>query len=219
VRDSAKDAAANVAGTAKEQAVQVAGEAKTQARDLLRQGRTELTDQARNQQQRAASSLHALSSQLHNMSANASEPGLAQDLTGQVASHAGTLASWLEDREPGAVLDEVRQYAHRKPATFLALCAGAGILAGRLGRGMQADASGSADSADSTGTANSQHIDADAQMTRTPSEGPDPSVGRASGTATGTPAPTGHGYATPGQPGTADVSVADADWATQGGRP
>ncbi|GAA4346411.1 hypothetical protein [Angustibacter luteus] len=141
VKDSATEATATVAGTVKDQTGQVVGEAKSQARDLLSQGRAELTDQASTQQQRAAGSLHALSTQLHDMSASASQPGLAQDLTGQVADHAASIASWLEDREPGAVLDEVRDYARRRPGTFLALCAGAGVLAGRLARGVQADAS------------------------------------------------------------------------------
>jgi len=153
VKDSAKEAAAGVAGTAKEQAGQVAGEAKDRARDLLGQGRSEVSEQARSQQQRAAGGLHALSRQLHEMSANASEPGLAQDLTGQVAGQAGALASWLEDREPGDLLEEVRRYARRRPGTFLALCAGAGVLVGRLGRGLQADAT--SDTTSGSGTTSS----------------------------------------------------------------
>jgi uncharacterized protein YjbJ (UPF0337 family) len=201
VKDTAKDAAANVAGTAKEQAGQVAGEAKAQAKDLLSQGRNELNDQARSQQQRAAGSLHALAGQLHDMSANASEPGLAQDLTRQAAGHAATLASWLEDREPGDLLDEVRDYARRRPGTFLALCAGAGVLAGRLGRGLQADASDSARSSE-------------ARMSTEPTERPD--LGSGNGTAGGLGvevSPAGSGYAGPG------TAATDAGWAGTGSRP
>ncbi|WP_426560220.1 hypothetical protein ACPPVT_11165 [Angustibacter sp. McL0619] len=210
VKDSAKDAAVSVAGTAKEQAGQVAGEPKTQARDLLSQGRTELNDQARTQQKRAAGSLHALSGQLHEMSARASEPGLAQDLTDQVAGHAATLASWLEDREPGAVLDEVREYARRRPGTFLVLCAGAGVLAGRLGRGLQADASSSSepgDSGDSRGFA-------EARMNTEPTETPDLSSGNGTTGGLGEDVVSaGHEYSTP------STGAADADWARTGSRP
>jgi hypothetical protein len=190
VRDSAKDAAASVAGTAKEQAGQVFGEAGAQARDLLSQGRAELSDQARSQQQRAAGSLHALSSQLHEMAANAPEPGLAQDLTGQVAGHAASLAAWLDDREPGAVLEEVREYARRRPGTFLALCAGAGVLAGRLGRGLQAE-------------------DPSVDERSTPTETRDATTG----SDVGEPV---HGYAAPGVPTT--PAAVDTEWAAQGQR-
>src|SRR4051794_18081019 len=82
---SAQQAGKQVASTAKEQAQQVSAEAKTQAKDLLQQGRSEITSQASTQQHRAAGSLRSLSDQLGSMSENASEPGLAQDLTRQVA--------------------------------------------------------------------------------------------------------------------------------------
>src|SRR4051794_16204099 len=91
VKDSAKDAGTRVAGTAKDQAGQVVGEAKDQARSLIEQGRSEVQDQAATQQQRAASGLRNLSRQLGEMSENADEPGLAQDLTRQAADRA---SSW-----------------------------------------------------------------------------------------------------------------------------
>ncbi|MEK8109106.1 phage holin family protein [Micromonospora sp. M12] len=51
-------------------------------------------------------------------------------------------AGWLDEREPGEVLDEVRTYARRNPGTFLAGAAVAGLLVGRLTRGLTAPASG-----------------------------------------------------------------------------
>src|SRR4029077_10670527 len=49
-------------------------------------------------------------------------------------------AGWLADRDPGALLDEVRSFARRKPGTYLAIALGAGVLAGRLTRGLTAPA-------------------------------------------------------------------------------
>jgi hypothetical protein len=45
------------------------------------------------------------------------------------------LAGWLEQREPGELLDEVRALARRKPGTFLLGALAAGVVAGRLTRG------------------------------------------------------------------------------------
>ena len=44
----------------------------------------------------------------------------------------------MADRDPGALLDEVRSFARRKPGTYLAIALGAGVLAGRLTRGLTA---------------------------------------------------------------------------------
>ena len=53
----------------------------------------------------------------------------------QAASRGSDIASWLENREPADVLDEVRRYARRRPVTFLVLCGLAGVVAGRITRG------------------------------------------------------------------------------------
>jgi hypothetical protein len=140
---------ADVAGTAKEQAGEVMHEARDQARTLLDRTRREVGDQASSQQQRAAESLRSLSTGLRSMAnGQQPEPGMATDLAQQAADRAGQLASWLQDREPGDLLDEVSRFARRRPGVFLALAAGAGVIAGRLTRSMAAGApSGSGTSA------------------------------------------------------------------------
>ena len=45
------------------------------------------------------------------------------------------LAGWLDQRDPGELLDEVRGIARRKPGTFLLGALAAGVVAGRLTRG------------------------------------------------------------------------------------
>jgi gas vesicle protein len=146
VADGAKEAGAKVAGTAKEEGAKVVTEAKTQVKDLFEQTKGELADQAGTQQQRVASGLHSISDELGEMGSNA-PGGVASDLVQQAASRVGSVASWLEQRDPGSLLDDVRTFARQRPGTFIAIAAGAGILAGRLARSAKSVA---ADSASST---------------------------------------------------------------------
>ena len=138
VKDSATDAAQHVAEVAKEQAGNVADEARAQAKDLLDQTRRELRDQAATQQERIASGLRSLEHELHSMAAASTDHGIGADLAGQAADRAGTVAQWMEGRDPGELLEEVRSFARQRPATFLGIAAVAGLVAGRLGRGLQA---------------------------------------------------------------------------------
>ncbi|MGN6330931.1 MAG: hypothetical protein ACTHOD_04665 [Motilibacteraceae bacterium] len=138
VAGSAKEHAGAVAGTAQEQTQRVAAEAKTQAKDVLGQARTEVNDQARQQQQRAASGLRSLGTELSSMAEQGGQGGMAQDLAHQAAQKASGLADWLENREPGQLLDEARTYARRHPGGFLLGAAVAGVVAGRLTRGLKA---------------------------------------------------------------------------------
>lgn len=131
----AKDEAANVASEAKSQVKQVASETKYQARDLLNQATSQVKEQTSTQQQKAATGIRTMSDQLRSMSSNA-ESGVAQDLVSQAATRLEGVASWLEVREPGDLLDEVRYFAARRPGTFIAIAAVAGVVAGRLTRGV-----------------------------------------------------------------------------------
>ena len=72
------------------------------------------------------------------MAQNSEQQGPATDLVKQAAERTSTVASWLEDREPGHVVDEVTRFARQRPGAFLAIAAGAGLLVGRLGRGLKA---------------------------------------------------------------------------------
>jgi len=149
--DVAKDEASNVAGhaasaaqgvaeTAKSEAANVAYEAKANAQDLLHQAKSGLTTQAGTQQQKAAEGIRNISSQLHSMATAPDQQGVASDLVRQAAERTSSMATWLENREPGDLLNEVQRFARNRPGTFLLLAAGAGVLAGRLTRGLTAGA-------------------------------------------------------------------------------
>ncbi|MGN7150472.1 hypothetical protein ACTHQ6_15930 [Arthrobacter sp. SAFR-179] len=143
VAGEAASAAQGVAQTAKGEAANVAHEAKANAQDLLHQAKSGLTSQAGTQQQKAAEGIRNISSQLHSMASAPDQQGMASDLIRQAADRTSSMASWLENREPGDLLNEVQRFARNRPGTFLLLAAGAGVLAGRLTRGLTAGAPGS----------------------------------------------------------------------------
>jgi hypothetical protein len=161
--DVAKDQASEVAATAKraggqikdavtEQAGAITAEAGRQARQLLGQARSELTEQAAQQQQRVAGGLHSLADELDGMVEGSAQDGVATDLARMGADKARDVAQWLDGRDPGSLIDEVRSYARRRPGTYLAIALGAGLLAGRLTRGLTASSAGaSGTSADRSG--------------------------------------------------------------------
>lgn len=150
----AVDATADVAGTAKGEASKVASEAKAQAKDLLKQTSAELKEQAGAQQQRVAAGLHSVKEELDSMASSSENGGVATELVQQVSSRAGALASYLEDRDPGTLLDDVRDFARRRPGTFIGIAAVAGVLAGRLTRSLASgNDSGSAASTDARAAA------------------------------------------------------------------
>lgn len=150
-KDAAKEEASNVAGhaasaaqgvaqTAKEEVANVASEAKSSAKDLLSQAKSGLSSQAGTQQQKAAEGIRTIADQLQTMAEAPDQQGIASDLIRQAAERTSSVASWVEGKDPSALLADVQSFARRKPGTFLLLAAGAGIVVGRLGRGLQAGA-------------------------------------------------------------------------------
>jgi hypothetical protein len=138
VTRQAKDAAQNVAETAKSETAHVASEVKTNAKDLLYRAKSDLTEQTSTQQQKVAEGLRSISEELRTMASSPDQPGVASDLARQAAERSSAIASWLEARDPGSLLNEVKSFARQRPGAFLMLAAGAGVLAGRLTRSLAA---------------------------------------------------------------------------------
>jgi hypothetical protein len=140
VGQTAAEAGSQVASTATDQAKQVAQETQRQAKDLIDQGRTQLRQQAVSQQQKAAEGLTGLAQQLRGMADGSAQgaPGPAADLLQQASGIVEQFADKLQNREPAELLDEVRNFARRKPGLFLLGAAAAGIVAGRLTSGVKA---------------------------------------------------------------------------------
>jgi hypothetical protein len=148
VAGSAKDAGQHVAGVAKNEAGNVAAEAGRQVKDILGQTRGEISRQAAEQQQRVAGGLRSLGTELGSMAERSDESGVATDLARQASGRVHDLADWLDQRDPGSLLDEVKSFARQRPGAFLAIAVGAGLAAGRLTRGLKDDSASSS----STGT-------------------------------------------------------------------
>jgi hypothetical protein len=138
VGESAAQAGSQVAQAATEQAKEVAAEARQQARDLLSEGRTQVRDQARAGQQRAASGLSMVADELRQMVDKGGQSGVASELARQASDRIQYFANWLEQREPGDLLDEARRWARQHPGAFLLGAALAGVVAGRLTGGVVA---------------------------------------------------------------------------------
>ncbi|MDG4800138.1 hypothetical protein [Micromonospora sp. WMMD980] len=145
VRDQARQVGSDAAGaggavaqTAKQQGREVVGEAKRQARDLYGEARHQVTSQAGQQQQRAASGLRSLADEMRSMAQQGSGSGPVTELAHQAAERVHGVAGWLEQREPGDLLHEVKSYARRNPGTFLVGAALLGVVAGRLTRNIAA---------------------------------------------------------------------------------
>ncbi|WP_411375036.1 hypothetical protein ACLH0K_01080 [Arthrobacter sp. MPF02] len=193
VASEAASAAQGVAQTARSEAANVAAEAKNSAQDLLHQARQGLSSQAGTQQQKAADGIRTISSQLQSMAEAPDQQGFASDLIRQAAQRSESVASWLENKQPGDLLGEVQRFARNRPGTFLLLAAGAGVLAGRLTRGLTA---GAPESTSATGPGTSYQYQAAGRHVAAGGDKPSPG-----GPVT---APAAYGetiYGEPGRPG------------------
>jgi len=144
--DRAKDTAStavdqgrNVAGTAKEEATNVAGTAAHEARgvvnEAVRQVSAQAGDQATTQRDRLSETLRTFGDDLEKMaSGEGAGSGMAADLVREVSDRARSFGRHLQDREPGLLVDDARDFARRRPGSFLVGALAAGVVAGRLFR-------------------------------------------------------------------------------------
>jgi len=130
-----KEAASEVAGSAVERVGEVKDEAARQARDLVAEARSHVTQQAGQGHQALVTNLRSLGDELDRMNQQSGESGIATQLAGQAQQRVTGLADWLDTREPGQIVDEVRNFARKQPTMFLLGALAAGVAAGRLARG------------------------------------------------------------------------------------
>ncbi|WP_434612515.1 hypothetical protein [Arthrobacter sp. A5] len=115
----------------------MAQEAGRQAKNLVGELGDDLRTQAGAQQQKVAEGLRSIGDELRGMADNnTQEAGTATRWVHEAARRAGDAAGWLDERDPGSLVDEVKRFARRRPGMFLAVAAGAGLLAGRMTRGL-----------------------------------------------------------------------------------
>jgi hypothetical protein len=158
VASDAADSSRHVAETAASGAKDVMSEATTQLRQLFEQVRGELDDQASSQGQRAVGGLRSLADELRQMASSSAQPGIAGEVVGQAAHRASSAADWIENRQPGDMIEELRTFARRRPGAFLLGAAVLGVVGGRLTRGLTGDSGGSSGtSASMRSTASADH--------------------------------------------------------------
>lgn len=194
---TAADEGKHVAGVAQGEAQRVVSEAQAQAHGLLDQATSQVDEQSRVQRDRLVGTLQSFGDELDQM-AQHGQNGLATDMARQVADRARAMSSHLDGREPRELLDDVRQFARRRPGTFLLGALAAGVVAGRLTRGAK-EANSSSSGSLSGGSSGASPV--------TPATGTgQPSYGTAAGdplagldSPTGDPAyPSGTGATTTG---------------------
>lgn len=153
---TAADEGAHLAETAKSEAQSVAADAKEQARNLVDEARTQVQEQSRSQLDTLVSTLQGFADDLERMArGEGAESGLARDVVTQVGDKAKALSSQLRGQEPAQVLDQARDFARRRPGTFLLGALAAGVVAGRVARGAK-DANSSTSSAGTTAPATTE---------------------------------------------------------------
>jgi vacuolar-type H+-ATPase subunit H len=195
VTSTARAEAGHVVETAKDEAATVAREAKTQAKQVYTETRRQLTDQAATQQQRVADGLRAIGEELQSMAQGSENPGMASDLVREASTRLTGASSWLSQRDPGSLLNEVKSFARRKPGMFIAGALLAGVAAGRLTRALAENTADEKAASASTGTGST---------VPTPTPG---GAGAVGGFGAGTPAPVGTTTASAGAAGVGGYST------------
>jgi hypothetical protein len=134
VAATTKDEAANVVGTAKDQAKSVTTDVKEQTRQLTDEARQQLTDHAVSQRDNAVQSLRSIGDELTGMAEKSEGSGIGTQLAREVGGVAHRSADFLQEREPGQLIEELRDLARRRPGAFLLGAGVAGLVVGRATR-------------------------------------------------------------------------------------
>jgi len=141
VKDEAVQRGAEVATVAKEELANVVAEFRGQFQHLWGETSVQLREQARSGQQQAADMLRSLSGELGHLASRSEQDGPLTAFARSAAAQGGEWSHWLANTEPADVLADIRRFARRRPALFLAGAAVAGIVIGRLSRGLMESAS------------------------------------------------------------------------------
>jgi hypothetical protein len=181
----AKEQGKHVGDVAKSEAQNVTAEAQQQARNVVQDARTQIEEQSKSQLDNLVTMLQGFGDDLERMArGEGTSAGIAQDVVTQVSEKARSFSSQIQGREPGELLDQARDFARRKPGTFLLGALAAGVVAGRLTRGAKDAHSGSG---------SGQGVPATPDQLRSAQAGTPPTQGQLPS--------AGPGVTAPGQPG------------------
>lgn len=135
VAHTAADQAKGVAAEARSQAGTVVEEARTQARQVMGTAGSELQNQLADRLQTASGGARDTAGQLRALAeGRVEEAGQVGDLARKAGDQLERLADRADELGVQGVVDEVSEFARRRPVAFLAGAAAAGFLVGRLAR-------------------------------------------------------------------------------------
>ncbi len=134
----AQRGAGDVAQVAADKTKDVVAETQRQGRNLLSEAGEEAGRQAAQQQRQLVGNLRSFADELEAMTTRSEQQGLAAEVASKARDRVRSFADWLDARQPGDVLEEVRGFGRDRPGAFLAGAAVAGVLVGRLTRGVTA---------------------------------------------------------------------------------
>ncbi|MFD5830305.1 hypothetical protein [Lentzea sp. NPDC060358] len=130
----AEEAAGRVGGTVSDQAARVTHETADQARRIVGDVRERVAAEAEQQATRVSKQLGRIADELGGMAGNAPPDSLSAGAIQGVADTSRQAARFLDERGAQGLLDSARDYARRKPGTFLLGAAVAGFLVGRVAK-------------------------------------------------------------------------------------
>ena len=135
-KDEASRQARATADTAKDEARQVVDEARSQARNVVQEAKQVGRTRADEQAERLAGAMHQLHEQANALlDGRPDEAGPVGDYARQFSDAVGRYADRVDELGFEGILRETSRFARRRPGAFLLAAAGAGLLAGRMGRG------------------------------------------------------------------------------------
>ncbi len=140
VAGAAKQQARDVTATVKEQAAQLTQELSVQGRSLYEETREQVEHEAETQTQQLAVTLRRLGTEAQALADGRPEAaGSAGEYAGQLADKLHDLATGLENRGVSGLIEEVQDFARRRPGAFLLSTAIVGFAGGRLLRSAKSD--------------------------------------------------------------------------------
>ncbi|MDT0343475.1 hypothetical protein [Streptomyces litchfieldiae] len=130
------------AGTAREQGRSMAYQARDQARTTAHDLRGRVADEADSQTHRTAGTVRQWADDLAGLAHNAPGDSPARTLVAQAAEGGHQAADYIDQHGFGGLIDEVQDFARRRPAAFLGGAALAGLAVGRMVKAGRAGSGG-----------------------------------------------------------------------------
>lgn len=143
VASTAVEHAREVAGVATEQAASVASQAMDQARTAVGGASDEVREQLEQRLRDLAGTARGTAGELQALcEGRPDDAGRTRDLARQASSHLERMADRAEEIGVQGVVQEVGDFARRRPLVFLAGAAAAGVVVGRLAKAGKASSGG-----------------------------------------------------------------------------